>query len=51
MVADMFCGIITVSFLSPKRYISEAFVSSTSFSVSLSAACLYALEMNVGPLL
>jgi len=51
MVAAMLSGIITVSFLSPKRYISEALVFSTSASVSALSSIFSALVLMDGALL
>jgi hypothetical protein len=49
--ADMFSGIMTVSFLSPKRYILDAFVSSMSASVFACDSAFSVLDMKDGELL
>jgi hypothetical protein len=51
MLADMFSGIMTVSFLSPKRYIFDAFVSSTRASVFDCDSIFSAFDLNDGVLL
>lgn len=48
MVAAMFSGIMTVSFLSPKRYICDDFVfSASSCSLALEASTSF-LSLNEG---
>ena len=51
MLADMFCGITTVSFFSPKRKICEALVSSISASVFVRESDLSSFDLNEGELL
>ena len=51
MLADMFSGIMTVSFFSPKRYISEAFVALIKESVIARDSVFSSFERNDGELL
>jgi hypothetical protein len=51
MLADMFSGIITVSFFSPKRYIFDALVSSIKASVFDCDSTFSVFERNDGELL
>jgi hypothetical protein len=50
MVAAMFLGMKTVSFLSPKRYIVEPLVFSTRAADSLAYAFSSALDLRAGAL-